>query len=170
MGTEKRYWTREELLRKIEMDSDLEGEDFVQLPELQGYIDEAVSETEKMVHTLYEDYFLTKSDPNDPLAPLHIVPGQDSYPLPLDIYAHKIRAIFFQDGSSPTEVIRMRDWKKLGRYTDDRYNATGDGREFSYLIRNSVPGAPEIVLSPVPGRSGDLTIHYLRNANRLERL
>lgn len=162
MAIAKKYWTRGELIRKIQREGDLEGEDFISPEEMQGYFIEAVSEVEKIVHSLYEDYFLTKTD-------IEIINGTGEYDLPESIYAHKIRSMYFEDGSeSPTEVVRSRDFNKMGRFTSDRFNSTGDGREFNYFLLNSVPGEPKIVFTPTPRRTGTVTVWHLRNANRFE--
>ena len=78
-----KYWTWAELKDKVQRDLDLEGEVFINETELLGYANEAIDEVERQVHTLYEDYFLTK-------AVISLVDGTEEYALPTDIYAFKI--------------------------------------------------------------------------------
>src|SRR5688500_12759195 len=72
---------------------DLDLEDFVLKGEAREWANEAIDEIEADIHTIYEDYFLT-------LADLDFNLGQDELPLPDNIYAMKIRAMWFKGGSA----------------------------------------------------------------------
>ncbi len=159
-----KFWTWGQIREKIERDCDLQDEDFVSRGELLGYCNEAIDEAEAEIHTLYEDYFLTKKSVN--------VLGGDEFlsmstTMP-DIYADKIRRIIFTDAGEATTytVSRLKDWKKFEQKAlADTHDTSG---LYQYFLVNSNPGNPEIMLVPKIKESGTLTLWYLRNANRLE--
>lgn len=154
-----KFWTLAEIRTKIEEDLDLEEEQFLHSTELLGYINEGIDTAEAMIHTLYEDYFLSRSQ-------VSLVSGTDEYALPADIYAQKIRRVVFDDGSRVYTVARVKDWRKFEQYAIDKNY--GQGEIYSYFLINSVPGAPKILLLPKSRHTGSyLTLWYLRNANRL---
>lgn len=155
------FWTWAQLRTKVERDLSLEDEIFVDATELLGYANEAILEAEASIHTLYEDYFLSR-------VALTLVQGQESYALPTDIYGHKIRTIRYNNGSRLYEIKRIRDWHKFADYDFDNYNASGQF-EYEYLLLNGTAGTPaQIILAPTPNESGAFgKIWYLRHANRL---
>lgn len=153
-----RYWTWGEIKTKVQQDLDLEEELFITPSELLAYGNEAVDEAEAEIHSIYEDYFLTKSA-------ITLVQGQSEYDLPTNIYANKIRGIIYRNGTTWYPVMRIRDWKKFEKYTSDVVNqSTAD---YQYMIINSTAGSPKVLLSPSARESGNyLTMWHLRNANR----
>jgi len=163
MSTTTKFYTRAEIIRKVQLDLDLEDEEFVQSDEMIGYVNEAVEETEKIVHDLHEDYFLRKSDP------IAVVSGEDEIDLPSDIFANKIRKLVYVSGGRAYVVERIKNWHKFEEYTDSRLSSPGETDEWKYFITNAAPGERKILLSPPPAESGNLlTAWYLRRANRLE--
>lgn len=154
-----KYWTYSEIKTKVEVDLDLQSETFIEDTEMLGYCNEAIDEAEAEIHTLYEDYFLTSS-------PVTLVNGTDEYDLPADIYAHKIRDIIYNNGGNIWPLKRLRDWKKIRAYTEDKQFA--NGQVTHYFIKNATVGEPQFVLSPPNKEDGQLLeIWYLRNANRM---
>jgi hypothetical protein len=86
---------------------DLEGEIFITKSELLSYFNEGVSKVEADIHTVYEDYFLTS-------IPYPFVNNIPSYNLPPDIYAQKIRQMWFDDlGARNYEVRKIRQLKEI---------------------------------------------------------
>jgi hypothetical protein len=157
------YWTLLTLREKIENDLDLEigdgDETFISLTEFTGLVNEAIDRAEQIVHTLYEDYFLTRSV-------LPIVSGTEEYALPDGIYAHKIRRIVYRNGSAVHEVPRIRDWRKFEKYEVSK--STTGGNIYSYFLLNAVPGEPKLLVVPTPTESGNFfQMWYIRGANRL---
>lgn len=75
---------------KIQEDCDLIVEPFITDDELLGYANEAIESSETAVHTLglEADYFLSWDF-------IYLNPGQMSYNFPSDIYANKIRKMFY---------------------------------------------------------------------------
>lgn len=156
----RKYWTLAQIRQKVKADLDIEGETFVRADELDAYINEAIDEAEAEIHTLYEDYFLSR-------ATLSLVANQDEYDLPSDIYAHKIRRITYNNQSSVYTVHRVQDWKKFEKYEIANNYETSD--LYQYFIMNETAGTPKILLLPPARETGDfITIWYLRQANRLE--
>lgn len=163
MAISTMYWTLATLRTKIEDDLDLDIGDgveaFISLTEFTGLVNEAIDRAEQSVHTLYEDYFLTR-------APLQITNGVEEYALPDGIYAHKIRRIVYRNGSTVFEVPRIRDWRKFEKYEASKPNSVGN--QYGYFLINSVPGEPKLLVAPTPSETGNfLQVWYIRGANRL---
>jgi hypothetical protein len=99
------YYTWGEIWQTFQdSEVDLELEDFVDKDEAREWANEAIDEIEAEILTLYEDYFLT-------LEELDFNVGQDEVPLPENIYAMKIRAIWYKGGqtSSFAQVTSVAD-------------------------------------------------------------
>jgi hypothetical protein len=161
MGTiNKIYWTYAMLRAKIYADIDLEEETFVTPAEFLGYVNDAIDTSEQIVNTLYEDYFLSR-------AVLTLTTGQELYPLPVDIYAHKIRRVIFSMQGQIHKVQRIPDWKKFEHLALNSYSNSGN--VYSYFLINTSPGVPQMLVTPLPKETGpNATVWYIRQANRLE--
>jgi len=156
-----RYWTYAEIKEKVENDLGIEQEEFVTATELLGYCNEAIDEAEAEIHSIYEDYFLSKAD-------IDIVAGQEDYDLPSDIYANKIRGIMFKrnDLIYPLKRIRFND-----QFADIMATKEHDtSGAYRYILTNSsaVTGV-QLQMVPIPRDdiTAGLKIWYLRNANRI---
>lgn len=147
-------WTWAQLKAKVISDLNLTGEDFVDPTELLGYGNEAVSQTEKQVHTIYEDYLLASS-------PVALTAGTSDYALPSDIFAHKIRGLYYNDGTTKYEISRI---KKL---SDVNYVESTWSR-YEYRIVNSASVGPRIRLFPasLETSSSNVVCWYIRSAAR----
>lgn len=154
------YWTYLQLTTKVRDDLDLTEETFIDDTEMLAYANEAIDRCEQLVHTLYEDYFLTKAN-------ISLVNGTDEYPLPDGIYAHKIRRMMYINGSQVYKVTRIGDWKKFEAYALDRVNSNSN--LYQYFLINSVVGAPRAIFTPIPRETVTdvITLWYIRQANRL---
>ena len=73
----RKYWTFDQVKDKILLDCDLLGQNFITTDEMAGYINQAIDQAEREVHTLYKDYFL-KSEA------LNMERGQERFDLPKD--------------------------------------------------------------------------------------
>lgn len=156
-----KYWTYGQIRTKVEADLDLQGESFISSTEMLGYANEAIDEVERQIHDLYSDYFLTRGS-------LTLVNGQEAYSLPSDIFAIKIRAIVYRNGTLTWKFDRIRDWHKFEQYEFEKTNLTGNSRRYGYFVVNTTPGNPQILITPTPNESGTLAkIWYLRNANEM---
>lgn len=156
-----KYWTFAEIRTKVLRDLDLEGETFITDAELLGYANEAIDEVERQILTLCEDYFLSRGT-------LTLVPGQEEYDIPTDIYGMKIRKIIYRSGTQVWNLVRLRNWNKLSIYETEMSTPTGT-QQYGFFILNAVSGQkPKILLTPTPTEAGAyLQIWYLRNANEL---
>lgn len=155
-----KYWTWLEIRTKVARDLDLEGETFISAEELLGYCNEAIDEVERQVLTLCEDYFLSR-------AVLTLVPGQEEYSLPTDIYANKIRKLVYRNGQESWPVKRIRDWEKFASYEANMAAPSG-GNCYGFFLLNAVAGAPKLVFTPTPTEAGPyVQVWYIRNANEL---
>lgn len=156
-----KYWSWSEIKAKVLRDLDLEGETFITETELLGYANEAIDEVERQILTLCEDYFLSRGQ-------ITLVPGQEEYDIPDNIYGMKIRKIIYRAGTQVWNLARLRNWNKLSIYETEKVNATGT-QQYGFFILNGTAGEkPKILLSPTPTEAGSyLQIWYLRNANEL---
>jgi len=154
------FWTWSQLKAKIEADLDLEDEKFIPESELLGYANEAIREVSRQVHTLYEDYFLTRTA-------ITLVSGTEEYALPTDIYAMKIRGMVYRNGTSVWKMKRIQDWRKFEEYEFDKTNLTQTAL-YGFFILNAVAGAPRILITPTPNENGAyVRLWYIRTANEL---
>jgi hypothetical protein len=155
-----RYWTYAEIKEKVKRDLDLGTDDvFITPAEMLGYYNEAVDAAEAIIHTMYEDYFLASST-------LSLVIGQSEYSLPADIYANKIRAVIYSDGQKIYPIQRVKDWKKFEKTAWAQTITSPD--DYQYILKNqSAALGVKLVLFPTAKEtSSNVTIWYLRNANR----
>lgn len=157
-----RYWTLAEIRTKIEKDLAIEDEIFVESDELTGYINDAIDDAEGEIHSAHQDYFRAK-------APLTLVNTEEEIDLPDNIYAFKIRSIWYRNGSTVYQVKELPMEKKAARYELEKAGESSGPSEYVYDIDNTTPGAPKLIIIPAAQESGQyLTMYYLRNANRLE--
>lgn len=161
MATTTEFPTYAELELDIEDELDLTvGTDsIIDQTEMIHYCNKAIDQAEQVVHTIYEDYFLTYDD-------LTLVDGTEEYAPPTDIYAMKIRAMIFFNGSDVYEVLRERDWKKFLNYQHDQQYSTSTDYEYKWFLRNATAGAWKQIITPTPG-SGTIRRWFLRQANRI---
>jgi hypothetical protein len=154
-----KYWTLLEIREKILRDLGMQDEEIVDTDELASYVNEGVDIAEAEIHTLYEDYFLSRST-------ISLIAGTEEYGLPSDIYAHKIRRILYHNDAVIREIPRLRDWHKFENYTlEKRFTA---GNVYEYMLINVTAGAPKILFVPTPTEAGAfIEIWYIRNANEL---
>lgn len=155
-----KFWTYKEIRDKVTRDLSMEEEIFVTPEELLGYANEAIDEVERQIHMLCEDYFITRQI-------ITIVPGQEEYNIPSDIYGLKIREINYRKGADVFKLKRLKSWHKFSEYEADKANGTTLSGIYGYFIVNSVAGSPKILISPTPSETADLYIWYVRNANTL---
>lgn len=171
------FFTLAQLRRKVQIDLDLEAEDFVQLEELDGYLNEGIDEAESHIHTLgMEDEYFTK------FALLPWTLGGDLFDLPSDIYANKIRGVTYDDGSLIYEIKRVRGRHLFNKIANAQHFSNSDDY-YQYKLINQTAGTGSqmniypksrinsTVLPLVAGQSADglpiVKIWYIRQSNRL---
>jgi hypothetical protein len=150
-----RLWTYSELKSKIEKDLDLEDEIFITPEELLGYFNEAIDEAEAVIHDLYEDYYLTK-------AFIPLVSGTQVYAFPADIYAMKLRAFTYSNGTQKYEIKKWKD--SLANIMH-----VGDSEDYRYIPINTTASGYQLMLLPTSREtsSTNATLWYIRNATAL---
>jgi hypothetical protein len=155
------YKTYSDIATKIKNDLDLIDESFITPAELMGYCNEAIDNAEAEILTLSEDYFLTK-------ATINLVAGQDSYDLPSDIYANKIRGLIYSSNGLIYKLHRIRELDRFEEVAWIKQYASSDPR-YQFLITNPAAGYPKLVLYPTPAASATapITVWYIRNAKRI---
>lgn len=163
-----KYWTYLELRTKIQRETDTEAEDFIQTDELRSYVNEAIDEAEKHIHTfsMEADYFLAAQD-------YGLTVGQQFLDLPDDIYAHKIRHITYESGDLIYPIRRFRG-KDLFESIANAEHYTNTGDFYKYILQNdgndNATPAPKIRLIPTARATEAEVIRlwYIRNARRME--
>lgn len=146
--------TYAELKSSLQKELDLEDETFITADEFLNYFNAAVDEVESAIHTIYEDYFLTKAN-------ISLVSGTATYDLPSDIYAQKIRAILYNNnGTKKYFVQRVKKLEETMWMENEDF--------YKYLITNTSADGLKINLYPTPSEtnSTNMSIYYLRNAKR----
>jgi len=146
---------------KLKDDLDLIAEDIITDSELTTYVQRSIKHAEALIHTVYEDYFLTKTN-------LSLTTGNRIISLPSDIYAAKIRGIVYDDsGNRRYEIRPIRDFKDIPFILDEE--------DYSYVLRNLEVGSEEeskagmvLDLYPVSRETSttNVTMWYLRRAKK----
>lgn len=152
-----KLFTWSEMKTRVLNDLDLVGEDFVTPAELLGYANEAIDEAEQEILNLgLADYFLDSEV-------LPLVADTAEYALPTDIWAHKIRAILYQQGNAKRYEIRR--FKKLSDVND----VFSTDEDFRYIITNRLGTGPRIKFYPTPrvSEADSVTIWFQRNAREI---
>jgi len=110
-------WTYGNAKRAVEDELDIQGESFLDDPEMIRLFNSAIDEAEAIIHQLHEDYFLT----SDFVA---LVNGTSEFPMPSNIYANKIRLCYYKSGQEAYEVgrIKLREIPYVDGDEDYRYN------------------------------------------------
>lgn len=146
--------------QKIQRDLDLEEESFISADELLQNVNEAIDRAEAIVHTLYEDYFLTN-------ATLAMVSGTKQYALPTNIYLQKIRGVIYNNGGDRTYMVKrlrfdtmFEDMALIDKYPTDNF--------YKYVLVNDATLGMRMELYPTPNETNNfIKIWYIRNAKRL---
>ena len=155
-----KIWTYKEARDKVQLDLDLTEEDFVTENEMIGYFNSAIDEAEAEIHTLAEDYFLTYTT-------VATVLGSSEYSLPSDVYAQKIRALIYANGTDVYPVSRFRAVEKFLDVTFTKNFYTQECYRYM-IINKSITDGYKLALFPNSRETGSfLTLWYLRNATRI---
>jgi hypothetical protein len=150
-----------QLRTRVRTELDLLDEPAVTDTELTTKINEGIDVVEAKILDLYEDYFLKRG------TAISLVAGTQDYAYPTDIWANKIRALVYRNGSVITEVPRVSGVNQMGSFEDMERNdalATWSPTTMRYLPLNDV-----IRLTPAPSSSqaSVLVPWYIRQALRL---
>ena len=146
--------TLTQIKTRLKNDCDIYDEDFMDLDtELLGLINSAIDDAEALIHSLYEDYFLVRDS-------ISLVSGTQTYALPSDIYANKIRALVYNDGSKKYPLQRIQ------RFIEGEEAVSGE--DYRFLLTNTSSSGVRLMLFPTPAETNsNLKIYYIRNAKKL---
>lgn len=139
---------------KVELDLDIQGDTVIDEDEMLSLFNSAVDDCEAIIHQLHEDYFLT----SDYVA---LVDGTSDYDMPDNIYANKIRKVYYKSGTTKYEVTKI---KIMGIPLVD------DEDEYMYNIENNTGAAGTRFIVYPESRETDSTVMrrwFVRNATIL---
>lgn len=141
--------------------TDNEGNAIADSTSVIRFINEAIKRCEAVIHNLQEDYFYNETT-------ISVVDGTSAYDLPSDIYARKIRGIWYNDGSKVYEILPIQDRQTL-LYLKNSSNSQAAKR---YNITNDSTNGVKINIYPTPSEtdSTSYVIMYIRNAKQLVNL
>lgn len=163
-------WTYLEQKNKVIGDLDLQDESFIQPDEMIGYFNEAITEAEAEIHDTREDYFLKSFY-------LPCAVNQDTYSLPGDIFANKIRGFVYSNSTIIYDIKRIRTWHEFNQIAMTA--SFGPNDDYRSYITNAGPGQTKLILSPKSRETAILPqispasqftpmiLWYLRNAQRI---
>ena len=146
--------TKLELETRIKREVDLEEETFVTQDEFDDYLNEAYLEAVRVIQNLYQDYYFTENN-------LTLAIDGEYITMPSDIFATKIRGIFYYDGSESYEIVPI---KRQGELID-----TDSECRYKYKIISDATNGARIKLIPASREASttNVTIHYIRGVNEM---
>lgn len=158
-----KYWTWAQIRTKIQTDHDIQDEVFITRVQLLDWTNEAIDMIEAVIHQKNEDYFLVQ-------AYVALASGVDTSALPTNIYAFKVRDLWYDNGSRRYPILRLPTLKKFLQYKLARASSPSVNDELAYFVTNETPGSPKFKWSPVPQETAASYVEcwYYRQANRLE--
>lgn len=150
-----------DLMQDLKDELDLNEETFIEDEEIKSYFNEAVDMVQHQIHTLCEDYFLSRGE-------IPTTAGQSEFQLPSNIYANKVRKIqWIRDTSERYEVLPIRDLNTIPWIPEDDF--------YKYIFLNngvSNVNALGTVIKIYPAikatSTNSLIIWYIRTANKFE--
>jgi hypothetical protein len=156
------YKTKLQVVNKIELDLDLEEEEFIQPDEMTGYINDAITIIEAHMNTLgLKDRYYYKR------ATLNLVQGTADYSLPTDLYEHKIREIVYSNGPTIYRVMPLdKDMTEEEIELANLYQTTD---YYKYRIRSDSSASTVLQLIPAARETASsvIKIGYFRDLARV---
>lgn len=144
-----------EILTEVDNALDLTDEIMVLRDEKVGYVNASVDEAEQHILAINEDYFLQTAN-------LPLVAGEQDILLPGNIYAHKIRRVYYTNGGTTYEIKRIRNLDEIPN--------VDSGDDYRYLVYMDSSGGFRMKLYPASreSSSSNVSVWFIGNANRLE--
>lgn len=150
-----------ELNDELVKELDLEGEEFIDTPEIKRLWNRAVGIAEGHLITLgLKDKYLLGREK------LSLVQGQEEIVLPASLYGNKIIKIIYSVGSTIYPVLPL---DSEGMYENYEYlNLFSPTDLYRYMITHTTPGSQKLLLVPKAQQTLALaiTVWFSRNANR----
>lgn len=151
------YLTWGQIKTEVQKEYGIEGDPDYDETELVNMANRAINRVESRILQLQQDYFLDKTT-------IPVVNGTLEYNLPDDIYAYKIRRVFWEEAGfstrrlyRATNIDDMEDRQNFGYYAYDK--------KLRYMILNDAINGPKITLS-YSNADATLIVYYTRNAAR----
>jgi hypothetical protein len=151
------YLTWGQIKAEVQKDHGIEGDPDYDETELVNMANRAINRVESRILQLQQDYFLDKTE-------IAVTAGTSEYALPSDIYAYKIRRVFWkEDGFNTRKLYRatniddMEETSNYGYYDYDK--------KLRYMVLNDATTGPRITLS-YSNADATLIVYYTRNAAR----
>ncbi len=140
---------------EIKTECNIEGEDFISDAELLVFANDGKDQAEAEIISLYDKYLETDGY-------LALASGEQEIDPPSDIYANKITAIWYNNGTENYEI-------KFIKRKEDIYN-TGSNDCYKYSIKNSTADGIKIILHPASRETSteNVVIHYIRESAAIE--
>lgn len=131
-----------QILDKVQADLELVNESFLTDDEYVGLCNAAVQDAYAEIEKLgLEDEYFTSD------IPINLVVGQAEYQLPADMYANKIRAVIYNNGSQIYEIRKVRRYNKAVEIA--RVNAYAADAYYRYDLKNrNAAVGPVLILTP----------------------
>lgn len=135
-------------------------EGFVKEDELIEFANNAIEELNAMINNLYEDYYLTNT-----IIPLVADTGE--YFLPENIYADKIRKVFFIEDNRAHEVTRAKDLSDIKYFLTTQQQAN---KPYKYILLNQDENGTRLRIFPTPKQNfpNEIHLYYIRDVIKLE--
>jgi hypothetical protein len=143
-------------------DLDLQDDDSITTEDLNRWINDGIRAAEAQIHTLYEDYFLSRIE-------YALTPNVRELDYPSDIYAKKIRKMLFKEANSPNTASHevKREKNLISAEARDIYEDQTSTPTLTWIGTNTSVDGPKIRLYPAQVRAGVLVVFYIRNAAQL---
>lgn len=157
------YQTFGDIKIKVEMELDIEVEEFIQPDEFRKYVNAGIALAEADIHKLglEDEYYLTKTF-------LPLVTGEEDISLPTNLYMNKIRAVIYKSGPTIYSIRRLRSKEKFEDVERiNLYNQVTD--YYTYLLRNDSAASGvkmELMPSSRETSSQNVKLWYIRQASK----
>lgn len=154
------YKTFADVESRVRRELDLIDEPIVTQAEIMDIVNDAIDEVEADILELYEDYFLTSDY-------ISLVAGTRDYAMPTNIYANKLRAVTYSNGSTVYEVFRLKNKDRFLDIADSLIYGGSD--DYRYEIENDTSSGPTFRLYPASRETSNTVMRrwYIRQANRI---
>lgn len=152
-----------DIRQQVKDDLDLNEETFVTDADLDRWTNDAIESAESEIHTLYEDYFLSRVE-------YTLTPGVRDLDFPSDLYASKVRKLLFKESlSAPNTAAHevKREKNLIQAEGRDIYEYQSATPTLTWIETNNASEGRKLRLYPQQVRSGFLIMYYIRNAARL---
>ena len=135
-------------------------EGFVKEDELIEFANNAIEELASIIVNLHEDYYLATTT-------IPLVSNTGDYALPENIYADKIRKVFFIEDNCFHEVTRAKDLSTTPNFLVNQQNNI---KPYKYILVNPDETGTKLRIFPTPKENypTEVYVYYIRDIKKLE--